>query len=158
MEYKTPPSLAIVVESDVIGKTAVSVPCQEQGSYGQDEDQIFVAFSLKDVDEAIERLETQYLDSQDAEKAKTNPWAIDIDELRRAAARKMQGGENWDTIAARIGWVRAAAKSKDGFKPDGERVKHLLGLRPDRPDPAINYEDGLDLCKGLDLDPVDVGL
>jgi len=158
MEIQPPRTLAFVVESDVLGKTAISVPCHEVKVHGLDsEEEILLSANRVEIEDEIDRRETEYLD---AHEAKVNPWQLDRDELRRQVQKRIDRGDTYGTIAAEIGWTRADNKNKSGFRPDGARVKRCIGMRTDahHPNAALQLEDAEALCRVLGLDPVDVGL
>ena len=60
-------------------------------------------------------------------------------------------------IAARCDWIRPS----DG-RPDTDRLKQRLGFKATRKDIGVNkavtYDTAVALCRGLEVDPVDMGI
>jgi hypothetical protein len=157
MDYKLPPSLAIVVESEVLGKTAVSVPVSTDSIVN--DGRVWLSFALDILESEVDALETRYVDSHQAgNEADVN---IDIDTLRKAAEyRVLQGDRTWDAIAADCGWTRADASYSEGRRGDGQKVRELLGVAQGKQSThrVLEYDDANALVKAIGLDPVDVGL
>lgn len=156
MDYKLPPSLAIVVESDVLGSTAVSVPCYTLLDPDHPE-KVCVVVEMADVDAEIERLETRYLDSH----KDSSDVSIDVSVLADAAKKRvLTGDRTWDGIAIDCGWTREDATASDGRRGDGQKVRELLGVAKGTTTThrTLDYDDANALVKAIGLDPVDVGL
>lgn len=156
MSARIAPTIPVVVQSDVIGSTAFSVPVTEIDS----EDPTVRAFTIEvaAIEDEQDRRETAYLDSH-AEPVEPKPFTVDAYPLAQVAKRLVDSGaETWDSIADRIGWWRAATDRPGGRRPDGERVRYLLGFTSKPKSDQLPHDVALDLVKGLGLDPVDVGL
>lgn len=159
IEMKPPPSLAVVVESDVIGLAAVSVPVRKHNPPTEDprQDLYFVGFDPEDVEAELEILETNYLDSH-REPADVE---IDVEYLAKAASDAVvMGNYTWDTLAADCGWTRQDKGYSSGRRGDGQKVRELLGITrgPNTVHRPLAYDDAQALVRAVGLDPVDVGL
>ena len=157
MDMKLPRSLAIVVRSEVLGTTVVSVEAHTWADPGASEDIMLLAVKRGDVEAAVEAEETRYLDSH----REAGPVEIDRQALARAAsALVLAGDRTWDSIAADCGWTREDAAYSNGRRGDGQKVRELLGVAENneakhRP---LDYDDANALVKVIGVDPVDVGL
>lgn len=149
MEYILPRSLAIVVESDVIGSTAVSVPAYPQD--GGAEGVQMIGFFLTDVEAKLREEEARYRKDM---KTGQHEVIIDISALRKAAEQRvLMGDRTWDMIGADCDWTREDDEYTDGRRGDGQKVRALLeGTR------SLTYDEANALIKAIGVDPVDVGL
>lgn len=154
---KLPPTIAVVVQSDVLGSIAFSIPAHEYRVQGDQGGKRFLAVEVADIEDELERRETSYLDSHVAPEREVE--TVDNTALRAVAKRMVDSGlETWDGIAERIGWWREANDRPEGKRPDGERVRYTLGLTGKPKADPIPYDVAVELTEGLGLDPVDVGL
>lgn len=147
-EYKLPKTIAVVVQSDVIGATAVSVPVVDT----LETDSGFSLLITKDaVDAAIEEEEMKFT------KPHEEDLAIDQEELARLVSQEVVlGNRNWPQIAEDCGWTRT--NRKGDRVGDGERVRAMLGIGPAARPTPITYDEANALVKAIDADPVDVGV
>lgn len=153
MSVKLAPTIPVVVESDVLGRTAFSVPThQERGEVVVDGRLNFYV-EADDIHEAIEHRETAYLDSLEDPNEEVE---IDKQTLSRAAEwRVLTGDLTWDSLAAKCGWTREDNEYTTGRRGDGQRVRALLSGETKR---NLTYDEATALVKALELDPVDIGL
>lgn len=158
MDPRLPHGIVVVVESEVLGTTAMSVPIRELSSEeAPAPPDIAFAVDQRDIADELERLETRYLNSH----KETSDVEIDVAALADAAKKRVLiGDRTWDGIAVDCGWTREDATASEGRRGDGQKVRELLGIAKgtNTTHRTLEYDDANALVKAVGLDPVDVGL
>lgn len=142
---KLPRSLAVVIDSDVLGKIAVSVPAEEVQLASPDH--LAVSVRLADIQAEREEREANYLRQQDTQLVPNAPLRAEFE------AQAHSGQITAADLAAYLGWSRA----KNGQAvPDRDKVLDVLGISRERH--KIPYPMAVDIARGLNVDPAEVGL
>jgi len=154
-DVKLPPTIAVVVDSEVLGKTAFSVPATDLtgAAIEPGPNTMLLAVDRQEIEDELDRRETRYLDSH-SKPAPEERFTVPSQPFQEHMIHAIDTGtDNWDTIADRLNWWRVANDRPDGKRADGQKVRYYV-MESD----AIPGDIARELAEAMSMEPHEVGL